>query len=84
MLIWLLILFWHLYGAVNTLEGKVQEKRGGFVLLQPGPDDSLSSAGKQVSTVFSKSRLINFIIIPEVVSKGKRFRGGWPHVARVS
>ena len=83
MLIWLLIFFWHLYGAVNTLESKVQEKRGGFVLLHPGPDDSLSSAGKQVSTVFSKSRLINFIVIPEVVSKGKRFRGGWPHVARV-
>ena len=83
MLIWLLIFFWDLHGAVNALESKVQEQRGGSVLLHPGPDDSLSSAGKQVSTVFSKSRLIYFIIIPEVISKGERFRGGCPHVARV-
>ena len=69
MLIWLLIFFWDLHRTVNTLESKIQEQRRGFVLLRPGPDDSLSSAGKQVSAVFSKSLLIYFIIIPEVISK---------------
>ena len=83
MLIWLLILFWNLHGAVNTLESKIQEQRGGFVLLHPGPDYFLSSAGKQVSTVFSKSLLSNLIIIPEVISKGERFSSRWPHVAGV-
>lgn len=83
MLIWLLILFWNLHGAVNTLESKIQEQRGGFVLLHPGPDYFLSSAGKQMSTVFSKSLLSNLIIISEVISKGQRLSGGCPHVAGV-
>ena len=84
MLIRLLILFWNLHGAVNTLECKIQEQRGGFVLLHPGPDYPLSSAGKQVSTVFSISLLSNFIVIPEVISKGVRFSFGCPHVGGVT
>ena len=83
MLIRLLIIFGNLHGAVNTLKSKVEEQRRGLVLLHSGSDDFLSSAGKQVSTVFPKSLLSNLIIIPEVISKGERFSSRWPHVAGV-
>ena len=82
-LIRLLIFFGNLDGAVDTLESKVEEQRRGLVLLHSGSDDFLSSAGKQVSTVFPKSLLSNLIIIPEVISKGERFSSRWPHVAGV-